>query len=545
MESKITPEELAIFEVLHHPVSATEVLFSNLGNLSEFDTNKCSEVRIYQYHFLSWDTLFFENSDLTEQENFRIKNGFSEAYILGGRLTGKSLIGLIVDALLALIHNTFRKGSVSSADAEKIKKVMEQIFVALEYHPIFKLLNIRVKRNPYQALTPNGTTLESVNNNVAGKNPGGNWHGRHDERNWEEESSYLTNQITHEKLMAQSELGCILHYTGMTTFAKESPMGKIYYDMNHKNNIVNLPSYVNPTWNEEKDEAAIREFGGKSSSGYAVQILGKVVENGESVYDIERIRETYIKDKDGTGILIKTFEINKNNFFRFKEFTIVERPINAEVLHIHMDIGEGGAPTEIIVLSKTNNLYKYIYNITTYKISPDENEEVVRYLIETLQANVVGIDVTSGGGKALFSSLAKDYNRLDEKTGKVEEHIFGVSFNEKIAIDFAKDEYGNYVTDKSGNMQYKEEYIVDWSIQRLKNIFYNKRIACLVDMKLDGQFDAIVVMKSGQRTVYGSKMANHLHQAFQVFSICEWNTEFKNIKPVQKLKKSLGAWGSL
>jgi hypothetical protein len=539
MIERISNEDLIIFESLCHPISATEILFSNLGNLSEFDAGICSEVRKYQYHFLSYDTLFFENSEVSKKENHQIKKGLAEAYILGGRLTGKSLIGLIVDALLALLHNTFRKGSVSSADAEKIKKVMEQIFVALEYHPIFKQLKIRVKRNPYQAMTPNGTCLESVNNNVSGKNPGGNYHGRHDEKNWEEEASYLTNTITHEKFMAQAELGCIHHYTGMTTFAKESPMGKIYYDLKNQAKIVNYPSYVNPTWDEIKDDDAVKEFGGKSSAGYEVQILGKVIENGESVYDIERIRESYIRDKDGTGIPIKSFEINKNNFFRFKDIVVIDRANNAESVHIHLDVGEGGAPTEIIVLQKVNNVYKYEYNITTFKISPDENEEVLRFLIDTLKANVVGIDVTSGGGKALFSSLAKDYNKE-----KDDYHIFGVSFNEKIDIDFDKDEQGNLKYDSNNRPVYRQEYIVDWSIQRLKNIFYNNKIRCLTDMKLDAQFDGIIVMKSGQRTIYGSKTVNHLHQAFQVFAIVDWQTEFKQIKPTQKIQKSFGAFGS-
>ena len=528
MIEKISQEDLILFETLRHPISATEVLFSNLGNLSEFDEKKQCEVRKYQWNYLSWDSLLFENPKLTEKENFNLKKGLSEAYILGGRLTGKSLIGLIVDVILSLMNNTFRKGSVSSADAEKIKKVMEQVFVALEFHSFFKLLNIRVIRNPYQAKTPDGTILESVNENVAGKNPGGNYHGRHDEKNWCEEASYLTNQIAHEKLMAQSELGCIQHFTGMTTFAKESPMGKIYYDLTKKSKIMNFPSYINPTWDSEKDEAAIREFGGKSSSGYQVQIDGQVIENGESVYDIERVRETYIRDKDGMPLPIKGFEINKNNFFRFKDIIIIDRPNNAESVHVHMDIGEGGAPTEIIVLFLSNYIYKYTYNITTFKISPDENEEIVRFIIETLKANVVGIDVTSGGGKALISSLAKDYN----KDGQ--EHIFGVSFNEKIPIGYKKDEQGNDTS------EHLDEYVVDWSIQRLKNIFYNKKIKCLFDLKLDSQMDGIIVMKSGQRTVYGSKIANHLHQAFQVFAIVDWNTEFKSIDPIKKFKKSFG-----
>lgn len=524
MIEKISQDDLILFEQLRHPISATEILFSNLSNLSEFDENKLSEVRKYQWNYLSWDNLLFDNQKLTEKENFNLKKGAAEAYILGGRLTGKSLIGLIVDVILALMNQTFRKGSVSSADAEKIKKVMEQIFVALEFHPFFKLLNIRVIRNPYQAKTPDGTILESVNDNVAGKNPGGNYHGRHDQKSWSEEASYQTNQIAHEKLMAQSELGCIKHYTGMTTFAKESPMGKVYYDLSKKSKIINFPSYVNPTWDDEKDQAAIKEFGGKSSSGYQVQIDGQVVENGESVFDIDRIRETYCRDKDGMPLPIKSFEINRNNFFRFKDIIIVDRPSNAESSWVCLDKGEGAAPSEIIVLFLTNGIYRYEYNITTFKLSPDEDDQVVEYIAEQVKANVIGIDATSGGGKSMLDHLGKKYPN----------NVKGVSFNEKLAIGYKLDEKGNATS------EHVESYVVDWSIQRLKHLFYTKKMKCLYDLKFDSQIDGIIVMQSGQRTVYGSKVVNHLFQAFQVFSVCQWDLEFKSLAPIKRKKLSFG-----
>jgi hypothetical protein len=532
MIEKINEQDLSIFETLSNPISATEIVFSNLGNLAEFDTEKYSKVRKYQFHFFSWDTQFIDNSELSAQENWKIKNGFSEAYILGGRLTGKSLIGLIVDVLFAILHGTFRRGSVSSADAEKIKKVMEQIFVALEYHPFFKLLKVKTKRSPnYSAMLPNGIAIDSVNNNIAGKSPGSNWHGRHDDKNWEEESSYLSNTVTHEKLMAQAEAGCINHQTGMTDFDKESPMGRIFDDLTKKSKIVNLPSYVNPTWSKEKDEDALREFGGYSSPGYSVQILGNIVEGGETVYLMEKIRDTYLRDKDDIGLPIKHFEINKDNIHRFKEFLILDRPNNVESEWIALDVGEGGAPTEIIVLHKINGVYKYEYNVTTYKITPDENEMIIRFMIEQLKPNVVALDHSSGGGKYLLSSLIKTYPN----------NIFGVDFNSKIDVDFETDEQGNQIY-VNGIVKYKQEYIVDWSIQRLKNIFYNRKISCLFDLKLDDQFSKMKVMKSGQRTIYKNKSGvDHLHQAFQVFAIADWNLEFKNLQPANRRKTSLGA----
>ena len=49
-------------------------------------------------------------------------------------------------------------------------------------------------------------------------------------------------------------------------------------------------------------------------------------------------------------------------------------------------------------------------------------------------------------------------------------------------------------------------------------------------------------MKSGKRTVYGSKTANHLHQAFQVFSIAQWQYEFQQTQPIETNKPGLGVY---
>jgi len=537
MINKITKEELQIFEALCNPISCTEILFDNLGSLTEFTENKYSKIRMYQYPMMSYESLFFDNSELSPKENFKIRKGLGDCLNFGGRLTGKTLIGILVDIALSVFQGTFRWGIISSCDATKIRGVMETILSAFDNHPILKQWNCKHKSHPaYLATFDNGCKIESVNNNMAGKEPGKNWFQKHADKNWEEEASFLTDSVTNKRLMAQSELGMIERLTGMANFKKLSPIGRRFFDLKNENMVTNLPSYVNETWDKEKDEAAEQEFGGKQSPGYRTQILGQVVDDGNSVYDIERIRECYKRDKNGDPILIKTFEINKNNFYRFKEVLVLDRPINTESVWIGIDKGEGAAPSEMIVLFKFGEIYKYEYNITTYKLSPDEDNEVAEYVIEQLRTNVASIDTTSGGGKAMFSYLAKKFNKPNE------EHIVGVSFNEKIAIDFATDEKGDYKFDKAGQRELKEEFIVDWSIQRLKHLFYNKKIVALFDMKLDTQFDNITVMRSGQRTVYGSKVANHLHQAWQVFAIALWNYEFKQLQPINIQKPGLGAY---
>ncbi len=533
MIDKINKQELEVFEALANPISFSEIIFDDLGSLTEFTGEKFSKIRTYQYPMLSYTSLFFEDSKLTDKENFKIKQGLGFCVNFGGRLTGKSLIGIIVDVLINTWHKTYQWGAISSCDAVKVRGILESIIVVFDNHPIFKFLNAKHKSHPAYLITfDNGVKLESVNTNIAGKDPGKNWFQKHVSFSWEEEASFLNDSISNKKLMAQSEFGMVERLTGMSNFKKLSPIGRKFFDLKNENAVINLPSYVNETWDSEKDTAALQEFGGKQSLGYRTQILGQIVDDGNSVYDIQRIRECYKRDKNGDPILIKGFEINRQNFYRLKEILILDRPGNAESVWVCLDKGEGAAPSEIIVLFKFGENYKYEYNITTFKLSPDEDDQVVEYIAEQLKANVVAIDTTSGGGKAMFSYLGK----------KFQDHIVGVSFNEKIAIDFATDEKGNYILDKNGKRELKEEFIVDWSIQRLKHLFYNKKIIALFDMKLDTQFDNITVMRSGQRTVYGSKVANHLHQSFQVFAIALWNVEFKNLQPINKTRPGLGAY---
>jgi hypothetical protein len=399
-----------------------------------------------------------------------------------------------------------------------------------------RILNCHPLRSPAFKLNfKDGILLESVNMNIASKNPGGQFFGKHVDRHGMEESSYLTKEVSHKMLMAQAESGCINRFSGMTTFTKTSPIGEIFFDLENKKKIINLPSYINPTWNDKKEADAIKEFGGKDSPGYQVQIDGKVIEGAESVFDIQRIRQTYIMDKKGLGIDIKAFEINKDSFFRYKEIVIVEKPINAESLGIYADIGEGGAPSEYIIISQTNKIYKYIYRITTFQLSPEEEKEFIRYLIGILQPNIIGLDNTSGVGKALVSDLRKDYP----------DNIIPVSFNENIDIEYEKDKNNQYVKGKDGSYIFKQANVVDWSIQCLKDIFYSKKIQMYEDIKFDTQINNVIVGKTKQgKVLYGYKTANHLFQAFQVFSICHWLTEFKDIKPIIKRKPGLGSFGS-
>jgi len=539
MIAKIKQKELIFFQTLSHPVMSAELLFHDFDALDRWDKEKTGHIRLYQYPMLSWDSLFLYDKKKSPEENWKIENNLAESYNLGGRLTGKSLVFITLDILLVTLKKIYNWAVISSYDKLHVQTLFDKIIHCVENHSVFKLLHAKSLRSPtYKINFNNGCLLESVNQNITGKNPGSQYYQKHFDRHYIEEASFLTKDVSGKMLMSQAEKGCKNRYSGMTTFTKASPMGEIFHALENKYKIINLPSYANPTWNKKKEDDAIREFGGKDSPGYLVQIEGKVIEGMNSVFDIARIRETYLLDKEGNGIPIQCFEVNKDNFYRHKEILFMERPANANSLGIYFDVGEGGAPSEYAIIIKINKKYRYIYRITTFQLSPTEEEAFIDYLISLLSPNFIALDHTSGVGKSIYSHLVKKYPESKN-------NFIPIDFNSNIEIGFKKDTNGNLVTDRNGKPEFETTSVVDWSIQCLKNIFYDKKIECYEDSKLDTQMNNIVAGRNKHgKILYACKGENHLFQAMQVFAISVWIMEFKKVKPIKRKKPGFGSFGS-
>lgn len=108
-----------------------------------------------------------------------------------------------------------------------------------------------------------------------------------------------------------------------------------------------------------------------------------------------------------------------------------------------------------------------------------------------------------------------------------------MAFNEKIPVDFDKDEHGRPLFDTNGKPIYREEYNSEWSIKHLKTLLYHPRLELPLDYKLDIQLNSLISMQSSNRTIYQCvSEEDHLLQGFQVFSITQWKNEFANSRPI-------------
>lgn len=521
MIEKATEEELELLDLIYDPVAMSEILFSNYDKLNEMNEDEFGEIRLCQVPLLSHEFEIDEDPNLTKKQNFLLRKGASEAFCYGGRKYGKSAIFLKVDLLITLFLVDSESIGFTSYDAMHFKRILEDVINALENHPILRYYKGQINRSPtYRICTENGNVCESVNMNLTGKAPGKQFFGKHFHRLFAEENSFETEQVYTQRRDSISELGCIFRFSGMCNFTKNSPPGKIFFDRTKKPWIINLPQKVNKYWDAKDDEEAIKDFGGKSSPLYRCFVDGEVSENSESTFDMERIRDLYDENRR-----VKVFEIPKKDFNIFKSILILERPKNAEVCFIASDIGES-ASSEIIVLFKINNKYRYVYNIVLWNLTDKEQYEIFKYIGELLDFDFMGLDCSDGTGRAIFRSL-------EETFGK--ERLVWVGFNEKMPIDFERDDKGEIVR-KEGKVVYKEEYVIEWSVKRLRDLFYSGKIDMPFDSKFDLQFDSVVSMQSGKRMIYSclTTSGDHLYQAFQVFAITEWNCEFLSIQPKRK-----------
>jgi hypothetical protein len=540
---KLNKQDIELLGTMHDPVALSEVLFTekveNFETLKYFDEESFFKVRLYQIPMMSYEYLLADNADKTENENFEIKKKAGKGYYYCGRKIGKSLVALLIDLLIDTIHNFFDwVTAFSSVDYIHLAHIFEPYITVMENHPFFKFFNLKVNRKEQKATIPSGHVLHAVNMTLGSKKPGTQWERLHAHKIIIDEHQYETDEIAHKRSQAVSERGCIERFAGITSFKSHTPAGKIYNDLERRNWLLNIPETVSPFWNEQRKEEARKDYSGEDSFGYRINVLAEVCENAVGTYDIERIRQSYNYKKT-----VKSFEIDKVDYsnikkkiFDMEDKIVVDRPKNVFRVWIGADFGESPAPTEIAILFEyeqdPDNIFKYIYNITLSRMTPNEQTEIFEYLIAKLTPNFIAIDCTEQGGRQIFRNL-------EEKFGR--DNLIWVGFNEKIEVGFEKDAQGHVIYEK-GEPKKLYEYITDWSVRRLKTLLYNKKIVIYKDYKFDRQFNAMVSTQSGNRVIYGSSESNHIHQAFQTFAIAQWKNEFNLIKPLQHKKWCKGGY---
>ena len=543
MIERITEEEIDICECFHIPRCLIECLFHNFDNMADFDEKELGNLRKYQLSLLSDEVLIDFDATakyhgLNPKEKFQLKKNVGDIYCLGGRKFGKSLIVLILDMIVSMTMMPGTWAAFASANLQKIRQVLDRVKIAFESHPILRLWrkSIKSSTSEYKFLLKNNYRLESVNFKVGTKNQGNSdWYGTHVDRVYIEEASLETDKVAKARKDALSEFGAVFRISGMTNFTKYSPAGKVFYDQELRNQVVNYPQYVNPYWDEKEKQDRVKEYGGEQAISYRVFVKGEVVEDGVSAFDMEKVRRMCYPD-DNKTIEIKAFEINKLNLDDFENTIIVTRPKSATRIFISADIGESGG-TEIVIHSEIVNdkerKYRYLYNICLLSLTDKQQAKIFRWLINQFNAEVIALDCGEGTGRAIYRSLLE----LFPKKNFPEKEFVWYDGSKKVIVGYEKDEK-NVIILRNGRPVPREESMSLWSVKRLKDLLYEGKVFIPTDYKFDMQFNSVVTLKGATKTLYQCVSENdHLFDAWKVFGIAQWQcSEFdtntnKNRKP--------------
>ena len=530
---KITESELQFMEQWHIPRCLAECLFADFDNFGRFNKNDFGTIRLYQLPMLSDEALIdfkatAKYHNLKEQEEFDLRKNVGEIYNFGARLYGKTLISLRVDIALSSLYEKGLKSVCWSIDSRRLLGVLGYVEQAMKYHPIFKPFQFECRYKPEIKFYSNKNYWEckGVNITLEGKAPGAQWYQIHVGKMWGDEVSFETEKVFKKRRDSVGELGAIHRQAGMTNFTKYSPAGLAFYNPKNINKKINLPRYSNPFWNQEKLEEAEKEFGGLEAPNFKIFVGGEIIEDGISEMDMEQVQRCYQRKKR-----IKRFELKKEQFKHFENLIVVERPKNADRIFISADVGDGGGGTDISIFSEVDDKYNYLYNIILYNFKKKEQLKLFNWLIQQLQANIIAIDC----GDALGRDLCDDFEDLYGQ-----EHVVRYGGNYKVIAGFKKDEKGKVIKVK-GKPVYREEFMSEWSMRRLKVLLYETRINIPMDYKLDKQLTSIISAKSGMRKIYAcpSETGDHLWSSWRVFVIAQWLKKDFNQTP-----KMTQEWGT-
>ncbi len=522
MISKITQEEKEFMQCFHYTISFMECMFSDMDSLTTFNEDN-SKIRDYQVPMLSFESFIdTENmKDLTRKEKFALKKGAGDCYNFAGRKIGKSL-SIKIDIPYSMIHNPKWKTAIYAPGEIQLSEVLDTVKDILDSHDIFKEWKQGTKGKPtYLFKSKNNWEMKGINMKLKSKDPGSHFFGLHVKKLWGEETSSETQNIYEKRKESLSELGAVIRISGMTNFTRQMPMGQEYYNPKNRKKIVNLPQMVSPYWDEEEKKDRIEFYGGYSSVNFKTFVLGEVIEDGISEFDIDRV-ECSLNSKRK----IKRFELDKSSFSHYKNLVVVERPENIERLLIVSDIGDGAGGSDIGIFSERKKVYKLLYNIILRNITEPEQYDFFKWLINKLQANIIALDCGDACGRGIYHSFIKD-------NPKIKKNLVWYDGNKKVPVGYEKNENGKLKL-KAGKPVPREEFMKEWSVRRLKHLLYNERVDIPKnDSKFLSQINSVVSSRSGTRVKYicASPTGDHYFDMFRIFAIAQWLKDDFNDTP--------------
>ena len=443
---------------------------------------------------------------------------------LDGRGTGKTEVGLIPDICQAAFIYPKEEAVLTTYRQQHIAKPLDTLFFWFKSHPYWKHFHkASVKQPSYKMFLRNGFVLYGLC--VGDSKQAEMIQGVHCRIRFIDEFQQYPDMAWQQFMGTASEKGedyTIDKFTGVPDGRRDTPAWKVsQYDPNFESKFNHyhlkvskrlVPYFDTPTLESEKKFRDEQELKHQVDADWGEEQWGywdwKSIERCIN-YELPSIVITISKeDYDGrqpAGVLGR----------------IPLRPKEATDCIAGMDLG-WVQPSVIVVLALVGGRWRELTRVNLInKMIPDQQAEILDYLMEFYNISVAGIDATSE--KGVSTVLTNPEGRFAGKDYK--ERIKEVLFNSKMVI--GQNEAGKEIYENTKNA----------TCRVLKEMFFERQFELFNDRDLQLEFNAessMISPATGLMKIITPSTV-HIPEAFRCFAYAYYHKY--EVRRMQEEKK--------
>lgn len=539
-KDNLTDEDFALFEILHSPVDFVNFFVPKLEQAPKTWTpdGEPFKLRIYQKPLLAFDFLYVKDTNLTEQENFQKRIETGSGVFQGGRIYGKTLVGIEFDGLQEMLVHDGEEHLIYAKDQKHMFPRMEFLAKYVENHSFFKIFKLTgktdtVKRSPeFRIALENGHTTVGV---IEGqKSAGDSFQHFHPQRKSADEFQMISSLGYSKQVDSKSELGAVERVGGVPDGRRDTPMHSKITEPENKKYVRKYTSFVSPYWNKKREEEAIKRYGGRDTHAFKTNVLAEEGDVAFGAWDMEDVQNC-----TDTKLIPKIFEISKSQYEIFEQSPervfILSKPEWAEEIIQASDVGI--RPSEIGIFAKRKDKWTLIYRIRLMGLIYSEQAKVHDYLATFFNSSCIALDTTEGLGQSIGLHLINE-KEPSFKNKEYNKRVLMVKFNETMSVGFELNQEGKPRIEDGKRVE-RFEHVDEATWKFGLSFFRDKKLVLPNDEDLKSQFAAELAVKGQNKYMFDSPIPNHIISMFKVFFYSEHQRYGKKLGEQNKF---LGTW---
>lgn len=529
----MTENELAAYEILHHPIMFQEFITpvnvratKTLPMTDWFEEDRWGNVRVYQYPTLGWDHMLPDDVPIDSGGRVADRMSAGNCFDWGGRATSKSWGGTH-DELQDGIVRAGEISLVTSLDDNHLEKRIELLWQYKNQHPLFKVLIPTARRDPHAIMDWwNGHRTNGIIESTTGE--GDTYLGTHAHRINIDEFQ-LTGQAAWTKLHdAVAEDGRVIRTTGVSDGRLDTPAHDTRNSSTYLPYVHEKPQFLNRIkWTPANKQKAIELYGGIDSQGYKTNILALEGDPMSGVWDMDQIKvciATMPEDKNKNtenrrpqkcpveyvnGVMFKqnvesimaghmadgktkdkARELAIGQMIGLMDFP-ADRDATQRVV-LSMDVGKRIHPSVIGIWGLDDKGNPNLWGIVIfYSVDYEDQAEILKHMIDRYGADCIGLDTTGRGGDTIAEKLVR-WRSEDE--GLI---IIPVVFSSTVEVPDPTKTDGKRKRDRNAKKKLGVKY---FATSQLQIRFQRQGIQLLHDFSMMTEFQTEVSKRSSGRT---------------------------------------------